>query len=1820
MIFSDVLKKIKNRRFLVPSLIVLFVIVFGGTIFGLAKTGKINIKMLADVLNLSSTSTGGWQGQYYQLDQNNQNPRLITTRNDGQYINFNWGSNSPAPGITAPNYSVRWTGNTIAPSAGSYTFYAWTDDGVRLWVNNQLVINDWRIGAGERRSAPITLQANQTVSIVMDYFNGMFSGALVSLNWSSESMTMRLVPHSGSVTPPPASNFTVPYHVSTYNASYPNQDQMLDHIPIYYDNVPEQLTVNPANPGWTSNNGWFSNVPAGNHVFTINSSSSPNYNPNYQTLIKSVDISSDTLIYLTLVKSTTTGDTQTPTFDLQGTIKLKDQNGDYIAGRLIQVNCPDNSDTNEYKACIQKYPTNKSIRSRTKDQVQTTHGSEQNFIIKDIYNINQSFSTFTYYNIIINNEYTSSATSYYYDANGNDIKDANESFNIVVKLNKSDIQPPSGIEPRSFVKKDFVLKKVPPSSTKHTLQGKIVRNYPYGTLSGVHVKVFNKRTAEVLAETISGMTDLVTTNTRFDNYLTEQFQVPASDALVPNYTDIYIEFSKEGFATREVRYMTSSNDPFLQSVNYAVTGTGASAIWVDISDLTLVSANEDLYYKITTNCQDNTLCPNRNATGMIDKIPVVIAGQVEQLSNNNFSPPGVSGKFSLIATSANLEIFVNPSTSPDYQAQYESKTITINSQDGSLLSTGTEFGSDEAAIKLVGISLTANPNYKPQSDQFDLQGLLTDVNGKPVAANVRVSCDNNPACAEKFGPAQHRTSREGENVVETKNGLSENYLFENLYNIARPDSPISQLTLKIDKELHYVDTDNDGTKDDGEDGVITITSDDIRYANGKSFCDKSYVLRHLTDSEVRIDGHVTAKSSGLGIQPAKVQLWEVQTNGTMSDMSATVGPVYTNGEGYYLLSGLKGKVDPQKDYMLVASQIQTTSTTKRYSTQMISVRFTNDSVLRIDFALEENTGNFFVFTGYIQNIDDFGHIQNLSGAEVTASIDGWEISGGNYTDPASLQYKLELSEADIFGGGEGGVAGETKVIQITGFNGKSWEATKHKVYQFTVTRGQGALIRRDFQFYSTDATDILPQTKNVKIFVTKQEKSYQKVSIGSTPALVGKSTPVSYPGVSVQLKSLRSSNIEGQSGYTITSDARLTDANGYVEFSGWPMQETKIIVRPPDSDYIPEGGEAKFVIAATDENPRTINYYKLPWDPNALLNAVGSINMQQGDGRWGGLWLGGGFDNTIGEKGCCLATLSNAIKFYHPDAQFDGSGMNPIVLYNILQNYPGLWGFRSFPALVELVKNKYQLDVKATAISFDSVDAYLRAGIPVMIRTEGLYKPGSDKKHGGHCFLIVGVDNGMYKIINPNWNPSAYSVSKSQMGEIDYIEVLTSTASRGYFRSVQGKVSSRGVALAEDSNTNARTDSDYLVTANIGSDTVAKIQTVYLKLKRPNEQDLFIEMNKDGDNYTYTIPKHLISGNFSYQFVGINTFGAEIESGDYPVVVDQIPPNPAQSISRAYSGLKFNIFNYRNDLQLSLVDVNTFIANAFQSFRSVFSSFIASLGINQSELVSVSGEVVDSSGQRVPKIMVKIWEDVALSENGVFEVKNVKRGRVPIEITNQQTSLAYFLSSPSIDVTNTTSGLRIVVYGSFDDVPPCTPLQPETQTVACPAGSSGSITQTRTSSCPGPTWSQWKETASNCVASPTISKLTPATTFGTATGRFSSHTYKKAWDGSTSSYFSSSSSSGYTGADLGTDTKKITTRIKYWPRNKYASRMKGGKFQGSNTSQTSGFVDLYTINDIPTQGQWSEANLNNTAIYRYIRYLSPAGGYTNVAEIELWGR
>lgn len=123
-----------------------------------------------------------WRGEYYNDSALNGAPALI--RDDAR-IDFNWGLEGPAPAVMNPNrFSVRWT-RTLQLAPGLYTFTTHTDDGVRLWVDDELVIDEWHIQVATSYSVDVEI-TDGSVPVVMEYFENT-GLAQVRLIWTQIS-------------------------------------------------------------------------------------------------------------------------------------------------------------------------------------------------------------------------------------------------------------------------------------------------------------------------------------------------------------------------------------------------------------------------------------------------------------------------------------------------------------------------------------------------------------------------------------------------------------------------------------------------------------------------------------------------------------------------------------------------------------------------------------------------------------------------------------------------------------------------------------------------------------------------------------------------------------------------------------------------------------------------------------------------------------------------------------------------------------------------------------------------------------------------------------------------------------------------------------------------------------------------------------------------------------------------------------------------------------------------------------------------------------------------------------------------------------------------------------------------------------------------------------------------------------------------------------------------------------------------------------------------------------------------------------------------
>jgi hypothetical protein len=121
-------------------------------------------------------------------------------------VNFNWGNGSPNSAIAADTFSARWTGQIQADKTQTYTFYTYSDDGVRLWVDGKQIINNWTDHSAREDKGTLSLVAGQKYNIKLEYYDKQY-GAVIKLSWSGAATAKAVIPQAQlfSTTPVPPS-------------------------------------------------------------------------------------------------------------------------------------------------------------------------------------------------------------------------------------------------------------------------------------------------------------------------------------------------------------------------------------------------------------------------------------------------------------------------------------------------------------------------------------------------------------------------------------------------------------------------------------------------------------------------------------------------------------------------------------------------------------------------------------------------------------------------------------------------------------------------------------------------------------------------------------------------------------------------------------------------------------------------------------------------------------------------------------------------------------------------------------------------------------------------------------------------------------------------------------------------------------------------------------------------------------------------------------------------------------------------------------------------------------------------------------------------------------------------------------------------------------------------------------------------------------------------------------------------------------------------------------------------------------------------------
>ncbi|MFF7194047.1 glycoside hydrolase family 3 C-terminal domain-containing protein [Streptomyces sp. NPDC008079] len=134
---------------------------------------------------IPASALTGLKGEYFANKTLSGTPAV--TRDDPD-IDFDWVLGSPADGIPVDNFSARWTGTVTAPATAAYTFSATSDDGSRIYLDGQLIVDNWSDHAASTvKSAPVQLTAGEPHSLRVEYYDSA-QNASVTIGWSGAGL------------------------------------------------------------------------------------------------------------------------------------------------------------------------------------------------------------------------------------------------------------------------------------------------------------------------------------------------------------------------------------------------------------------------------------------------------------------------------------------------------------------------------------------------------------------------------------------------------------------------------------------------------------------------------------------------------------------------------------------------------------------------------------------------------------------------------------------------------------------------------------------------------------------------------------------------------------------------------------------------------------------------------------------------------------------------------------------------------------------------------------------------------------------------------------------------------------------------------------------------------------------------------------------------------------------------------------------------------------------------------------------------------------------------------------------------------------------------------------------------------------------------------------------------------------------------------------------------------------------------------------------------------------------------------------------------
>ena len=119
----------------------------------------------------------GQQGLLAEFYDGTNFERFVTKAYVGNIEDY-WDEHPPVSGIDPHSCSIRWTGKLTPAKTANYVFSAVVDDGIRVWIDGEIIINQWYLNDMGIFNGKKELLAHHSYDIKVEYFNALREGEI----------------------------------------------------------------------------------------------------------------------------------------------------------------------------------------------------------------------------------------------------------------------------------------------------------------------------------------------------------------------------------------------------------------------------------------------------------------------------------------------------------------------------------------------------------------------------------------------------------------------------------------------------------------------------------------------------------------------------------------------------------------------------------------------------------------------------------------------------------------------------------------------------------------------------------------------------------------------------------------------------------------------------------------------------------------------------------------------------------------------------------------------------------------------------------------------------------------------------------------------------------------------------------------------------------------------------------------------------------------------------------------------------------------------------------------------------------------------------------------------------------------------------------------------------------------------------------------------------------------------------------------------------------------------------------------------------------